>query len=52
MSLRIHEIAEQNHRILNPLTHEKLMLIGEICQLDSSSTVLDLCCGKGEMLCQ
>lgn len=52
MSLRFHEIAEQNHHILNPFTHEKLMLLGEICQLDSTSEVLDLCCGKGEMLSQ
>ena len=26
MSLRLHEIAEANHRILNPFTDEKLML--------------------------
>jgi hypothetical protein len=35
-ALRLHEIAEANHRILNPFTSAKL----------------DLCCGKGEMLCR
>jgi SAM-dependent methyltransferase len=52
MSLRFHEIAESNHRILNPFTQEKLMLLGEICQLDEGTRQLDLCCGKGEMLCR
>ena len=52
MSLAFHEISEASHRILNPFTEEKLMLLGEICQLDSTTRQLDLCCGKGEMLCQ
>jgi SAM-dependent methyltransferase len=52
MSLRFHEIAESNHRILNPLTDEQLMLLGEICRIDSGTRQLDLCCGKGEMLCR
>lgn len=52
MSLRFHEIAEANHRILNPFTDEQLMLLGEICQIDSGTRQLDLCCGKGEMLCR
>lgn len=52
MSLRLHEIAETNHRILNPFTEDKLMLLGEICRLKSGMRQLDLCCGKGEMLCQ
>ncbi|MBZ0275297.1 MAG: class I SAM-dependent methyltransferase [Anaerolineae bacterium] len=50
MSLRFHEIAETNHRILNPFTEEKLMLLGEICRLRPGLAQLDLCCGKGEML--
>jgi cyclopropane fatty-acyl-phospholipid synthase-like methyltransferase len=50
MSLRFHEIAEQNHRILNPFTEEKLMLLGEICELEPGMRQLDLACGKGEML--
>jgi SAM-dependent methyltransferase len=52
MSLRFHEIAEGNHRILNPFTEEKLMLLGEICRLQPGMRQLDLACGKGEMLCQ
>lgn len=50
--LRFHEISEQNHRILNPLSDEKLMLIGEICHLQAGMSQLDLCCGKAEMLCR
>ena len=50
MSLRYHEIAESNHRILNPFTDEKLMLLGEVCRLRPNQAQLDLCCGKGEML--
>ena len=50
--LHFHEISETNHRILNPLSDEKLMLIGELCRLQPGMTQLDLCCGKGEMLCR
>ncbi|WP_335982288.1 MULTISPECIES: methyltransferase domain-containing protein [Streptomycetaceae] len=50
MSLRHHEIAESGHRILNPITEEKLMLLGEICRLREGQRQLDLACGKGEML--
>lgn len=52
MSLRLHEIAEANHRILNPFSEEKLMLLGEICRLEAGLRHLDLACGKGEMLCR
>lgn len=52
MSLRFHEIAEQNHKILNPFTKEKLILVGEICRFNEDTHLLDLCCGKAEMLCQ
>jgi SAM-dependent methyltransferase len=52
MPLRFHEIAEANHRILNPFTEEKLMLLGDICQLKPGMAQLDLACGKAEMLCQ
>jgi SAM-dependent methyltransferase len=48
--LRYHEIAEGNHRILNPITEEKLRQVGEICKIAPGMTHLDLCCGKGEML--
>lgn len=52
MSLRFHEIAERNHRILNPFTADQLMLLGDICRLRTGMRQLDLCCGKGEMLCR
>jgi SAM-dependent methyltransferase len=52
MSLRFHEIAEQQHRILNPFTEEQLLLLGEICDLRPDMRQIDLCCGKGEMLCR
>jgi SAM-dependent methyltransferase len=52
MSLQFHEIAESNHRILNPFTEDQLMLLGDICRLKAGQRQLDLCCGKGEMLCR
>lgn len=50
MTLRHHEIAETDHRILNPITPEKLELLGEVCRLEEGQRLLDLACGKGEML--
>lgn len=52
MSLALHEIAETHHRILNPFTEDKLLLLGEVCHLRPGLTQLDLACGKGEMLCR
>jgi ubiquinone/menaquinone biosynthesis C-methylase UbiE len=52
MSLRFHEIAETYHRILNPFSEEQLILLGEICRLHPDFRLLDLACGKGEMLCR
>jgi SAM-dependent methyltransferase len=51
-TLRAHEIAEAEHRILNPFTEEKLMLLGDLCRLRPGQRQLDLACGKGEMLCR
>jgi SAM-dependent methyltransferase len=51
MTLRFHEIAESRHRILNPLSADKLSLIGRICTAAGPTRILDLCCGKAEMLC-
>lgn len=51
MSLRYHEIAESSHRILNPFTDDNLALLGEICALPPGARLLDLCCGKAELLC-
>ena len=52
MSLRFHEIAEGDHRILNPYSEGKYRLLGELCALERGQTLLDLACGRGEMLCQ
>jgi cyclopropane fatty-acyl-phospholipid synthase-like methyltransferase len=49
---RYHEISESSHRIMNPLSLEKLLLVADICHIDSGVRVLDLASGKGEMLCQ
>jgi SAM-dependent methyltransferase len=51
MPLRFHEIAESRHRILNPMSADKLSLIGRICTASRPTKILDLCCGKGELLC-
>jgi SAM-dependent methyltransferase len=50
--LRQHEISEAHHRILNPITEDKLMLLGEVCRLQPAQRQLDLASGKGEMLCR
>ncbi|MGP4112264.1 SAM-dependent methyltransferase [Streptomyces sp. 4N509B] len=50
MSLRFHEIAEGDHRLLNPFSEEKFDLLARICRLAAGQRVLDLACGKGEML--
>lgn len=52
MSLRHHEIAEARHRILDPFTDEKLRLLGEVAGVGPGTRILDLACGKGEMLCR
>lgn len=48
---RHHTIRESSHRIINPFSPEKLHQLGDSLCLPQESTVLDLACGKGEMLC-
>jgi SAM-dependent methyltransferase len=43
-------IRESSHRILNPFTSEKLATLGNAIRLRAGMSILDLCCGKGEML--
>jgi SAM-dependent methyltransferase len=43
-------IRESSHRILDPYTPEKLATLGAAIGLRPGASVLDLCCGKGEML--
>ena len=47
---RYHEISEAGHRVLNPFTEAKLALVGELCRLRSGDRLLDLACGKAELL--
>ena len=47
-----HEIAEAGHRILNPFTERQLMLLGEVSRIGPGTRILDLACGKGELLCR
>lgn len=48
---RIFTISESAHRIHNPLTPEKLAMLGEALRLKAGTRVLDLGSGSGEMLC-
>ncbi|MDQ3455627.1 MAG: methyltransferase domain-containing protein, partial [Actinomycetota bacterium] len=50
--LQLHEIAEADHRIINPFTDDKLMALGLAAHVTSGTRILDLACGKGEMLCR
>src|SRR5262245_58950777 len=50
--LWLHEISEAGHRILNPFTDEKLMLLGRVARVGPGTRLLDLACGKAEMLCR
>jgi SAM-dependent methyltransferase len=44
-------IRESSHRIHNPFTSEKLATLGHALQLSPGTSMLDLACGSGEMLC-
>jgi SAM-dependent methyltransferase len=50
--LHQHEISEAGHRILNPFTERQLMQLGEVSRIGAATRILDLACGKGEMLCR
>lgn len=47
---RIHEIMEADQTILNAFSPAKLHELGLAIGADASTTILDLACGKGEML--
>jgi SAM-dependent methyltransferase len=48
---RIFNVTESAHRIHNPLTPEKLAILGAALRLEPGTRVLDLGSGSGEMLC-
>jgi len=46
-----YEISHANHRILDPLSDDKIALLGRVARLSTGQRLLDLGCGRGEMLC-
>lgn len=44
-------IRERSHRIINPITSEQLATLGHALGLAPGTRILDLACGKGELLC-
>jgi SAM-dependent methyltransferase len=50
--LELHEIAEADHRILDPFTDAHLLELAAVARVGPDTRVLDLACGKGEMLCR
>jgi SAM-dependent methyltransferase len=44
-------ILESNRRIINPISGTQLATLGAALRLAPRTTLLDLACGKGEMLC-
>ncbi len=44
-------IRERDHRIHDPLSEEKLALLGRALRLHPGDRLLDLGCGSGELLC-
>ena len=44
-------IREGDLRILNPFSPAKLATLGEVIKLRPGQRLVDLCCGKGELLC-
>jgi SAM-dependent methyltransferase len=40
-------VAERDHEIQNPTSHEKIRLLGERLRLGPGTQVLDMACGKG-----
>jgi len=49
-TVRLHEISESTHWVMNPISVEKLELLGEICRVGPDTSVVDLACGKGALL--
>ena len=48
---RRYVIRESGHRIHNPFTSEKLATLGDALRIPPGTSMLDLACGSGEMLC-
>ena len=48
---RHYTIRESSHRIHNPLTEAKLATLGRVLGIPPDTSMLDLACGSGELLC-
>ncbi|GLY23804.1 class I SAM-dependent methyltransferase [Micromonospora sp. NBRC 101691] len=48
---RSHVVREGDLRILNPFDAGKLATLGQAIRLRPGMSLVDLCCGKGELLC-
>lgn len=46
------EIAESAQRLPNPLAPDQLIRLAQLCQVHKGTRLLDLACGKGELLTQ
>jgi SAM-dependent methyltransferase len=51
-ALELHEIAEADHRVLDPFTDAQLLELAAVARVGAGTRVLDLACGKAEMLCR
>jgi len=51
-ALAIYEIAEARNRILNPIGDRELLRLGAATGIGPGGRVLDLGCGKAELLCR
>lgn len=52
MKARFFEIAEAQQTMPHPLPERKIMQLAATCAVNGGTRVLDLACGKGELLCQ
>ena len=43
------DISHKYLEILNPSSHEKILTIGDILDLNADSRIIDFGCGKGEV---
>ncbi len=48
--LELRDIAEQSMKIVNPMSPQKIVQIGEALNLTQNDSVIDLGCGHGELL--
>ncbi|UCD08762.1 MAG: methyltransferase domain-containing protein, partial [Dehalococcoidales bacterium] len=44
------DISHKYLEILNPSSHEKILAVGDVLNLNANSRVIDFGCGKGELL--